>query len=283
MKIVRGAKVCVTGAASGIGRATAIAMARRGAVLFLTDINAAGLEETSAMVVQAGGTVGLSSAFDISNYDAMAKFAAAIHESHGALDVLINNAGIALFSLVENMTHEHWKRIIDVDLWGPIHGVECFVPAMIRARKGHVVTVSSTAGLVGLPWHAAYSTAKFGLVGLSEVLRYDLRQHGVDVTVICPGAVKTPIQQAVTILGADRETPEARKVEARFLRHAVTPERVAELIIQGIEKRRFLVITSGDIKVLYFLKRVVHPVFHMVLCKISDMMNSLSTPTRNVP
>lgn len=283
MRIAQGCRVCITGAASGIGRATAMAFARRGALLFITDINETGLEETSRIATEAGGTVALCSAFDISDYEAVITFAAAIHEQHGPLDILINNAGIALFSLVENMTHEHWKRIIDVDLWGPIHGIECFLPEMIRARKGHVVSVSSTAGLIGLPWHAAYSTAKFGLVGLSEVLRYDLRQHNVGVTVVCPGAVKTPIQQSVTILGADRNSERARKVEARFSRHAIEPEKVAEMIVAAVEKNRFLVITSGDIKMLYFLKRRFHPAFHFILCKLSDMMNSLSTPARNTP
>ncbi len=277
MKIKPGAKVCITGAASGIGRATAQAFARRGAVLFLTDINEEGLAETARLAQGEGGRVVLADAFDISDYAAVQAFAARVHEETDSLDVLINNAGIALFSLVENMTHDHWKRVIDVNLWGPIHGIECFLPPMIRARRGHVVNISSTAGIIGLPWHGVYSTAKFGLVGLSEVLRYDLRQHNVGVSVVCPGAVNTPLKHTVQILGADKESEPVRKTLARFERHAITPERVAEIILDAIERDRFLVITSADIKALYFFKRCCFPLYHFILCKLSDLLNSMKT------
>ena len=160
MKIEPGAKVCITGAASGIGRATALRLARKQARLFLMDRNGAGLEETCRLVRAAGGQVGASGIFDITDLGAYKKFADAVHAENGPLDILINNAGIALFALVEDMTHEHWRKIIDTNLWGVIHGVECFLPEMIRAKRGHLVTVSSTAGLVGAPWHAAYATAK---------------------------------------------------------------------------------------------------------------------------
>lgn len=275
MKITPGIKVCITGAAGGIGRATALAFARRGAHLFLMDIQAEALEETCALAREAGGTVALSAVFDISKLDEVQAFADAIHKDSGPLDILVNNAGIALFGQVQDMVHEDWKRIIDVDLWGPIHGIECFVPTMIRARRGHIVTVSSTAGLVGLPWHGAYSTAKFGLVGLSEVLRYDLAQHNVGVTVVCPGAVKTPIRDAVRILKVDRESPDAQRLMARFERHALEPEQVADMIVRAVEKEKFLVITSADIKLLYFFKHHCFPIYHFILGKLSGMMNAL--------
>lgn len=275
MKIEKGLKICITGAASGIGRATALAMARRGTRLFLTDINEKGLVETCRLAALAGGSVGLHRAFDISKYDDVKAFAEAVHRNYGPLDVLINNAGIALFALVEDMTHAHWKKVIDVDLWGPIHGIECFLPEMIRARRGHVVTISSTAGLTGAPWHAAYATAKWGLVGLSEVLRYDLMQHGIGVTVVCPGAVDTPIKQSVEILAVNRESRNVKAVVERFERHAVSPERVAGLILGAIEKNRFMVITSFDIKALYFLKRHFFPAYHRIMIQISRLINNM--------
>jgi len=275
MKIQAGTRVFITGAASGIGRATAVAMARRKACLFLTDINAAGLQQTCEMVANAGGTIGLQRAFDITSLEAMQAFARDVHASAGPLDVLINNAGIALFALVEDMRHEHWTRVIDTNLWGPIHAIECFVPEMIRARKGHVVNVSSAAGLTGAPWHAAYSTAKWGLVGLSEVLRYDLEQHDIGVTVICPGAVDTPLKHSVEILSVNRESRYARKLIRSFDRSAVTPEHVAHLIIDAIGRRKFLVITSFDIKAVYFLKRYCFPAYHRIMRRISRMLNRM--------
>lgn len=275
MKITTGTKVLITGAASGIGRATTLALGARGACVCITDINEAGLIETKALVEAAGGTVGACVVCDISDHVAVQALAATIHQAHGALEILINNAGIALFALIEDMSHDDWRRIINTDLWGPIHGIECFLPEMIRAKRGHVVNVSSTAGLVGAPWHAAYSTAKWGLVGLSEVLHFDLAQHNIQVTVVCPGAVDTPIKHSVRILGVDKESAVVQQTMRRFERHAVTPEHVAGLIVDAIERKRFLVITSFDIKALYFFKRLCFPIYHLIVSRISGYLNSM--------
>ena len=149
----------------------------------------------------------------------------------------MNIAGISTWGTIERLDHSHWQKMIDVNLMGPISVLECFVPPMIEAgRGGHVVNVSSAAGLFGLPWHAAYSASKFGLRGVSEVLRFDLRRHGIGVSLVCPGAVRTPLVGTVEIVGVDRDDPRIRKLIARFERHAVSPEQVAEKILEGIEK-----------------------------------------------
>ena len=275
MKISKGCKILITGAGSGIGRATALAMARLGARLILTDINEKGLSETCRLVSQEGGEVCLQGAFNISNFEAVKDFADKAHGTVGPMDILINNAGIALFALVEDMTHEHWKKVINVNLWGPIHGIECFLPEMIRAKKGHLVNISSTAGLTGAPWHAAYSTTKWGLVGLSEVLRYDLMQHNIGVTVVCPGAVNTPLKQSAEMLSVDMKSEKVQRLIKRFDKHAVTPEKVADLIVNAIRREKFLVITSADIKALYFLKRHFFPAYHFILKKVSSLLNSM--------
>jgi NAD(P)-dependent dehydrogenase (short-subunit alcohol dehydrogenase family) len=275
MKIAKGTKVLVTGAASGIGRAAALALARRGCRLFLTDIDAAGLNETAELARKGGAGLVMVRAFDVSRYEDMKAFADTVHAEHGSLDVLMNVAGIALFALVEDMTHAHWQKVINVNLWGPIHGIECFLPEMIKARRGHVLNVSSTAGLTGAPWHAAYSTTKWGLVGLSEVLRYDLMQHNIGVTVVCPGAVDTPIRESVEILGVDPSDPRIKRMKERFSRRAVSPADVADLMIDAVEREKFLVITSFDIKLVYFLKRCCFPLYHLVLKRISRMMNTM--------
>jgi NAD(P)-dependent dehydrogenase (short-subunit alcohol dehydrogenase family) len=275
MEIKKGDRFFITGAASGIGRATALAVARRGGRLFLTDINASGLEETVALVAQAGGEVAASRALDISNYEAVKAFADEIQAAHGAMQVVMNIAGIALYAVVEDTTHRHWQKLIAVNLWGPIHGIECFLPAMIQARRGHIVTVSSASGIMGLPVHAAYAAAKFGLVGISEVMRYDLKRHNLGVTVVCPGAVETPLKNTVEILGVDPNSPGVKALKARFSGHAVSPERVADQILRAIEKERFLVITSFDIKLLYFLKRFAPPLYHYVMTRITNLLIKL--------
>ena len=127
---------------------------------------------------------------------------------------------------------------------------------MIAAgRGGHIVNVSSAAGLFGLPWHAPYSASKFGLRGVSEVLRFDLRRHGIGVSLVCPGAVKTPLVGTVDIVGVDRESPAVKKLVARFERHAEEPEHVAAKIVEGIERNRYMVFTSRDIRVGYWFQR----------------------------
>jgi NAD(P)-dependent dehydrogenase (short-subunit alcohol dehydrogenase family) len=269
---IKGSKVLVTGAASGMGRATAIVMGKMGARLFLTDINQAGLEDTCKTISSKGGEVCKYKAFDISKYEEVKAFAEDIHKEFGPLNILVNVAGIAIFGQIEDMLHEHWKKVIDINLWGPIHGIECFVPEMIRAGKGgHIVTVSSTSGIIGLPWHAAYVTTKHGLVGLSEVMRYDLRKHNIGVSVICPGAVQTNMVNTVQILNTSRQAFEKNK--SKWDKVAISSEKAAELIIKSITKKKFLVITSADIKILFFLKRYMFPLYNVamrLLCKFMD-------------
>ena len=147
--------------------------------------------------------------------------------------------------------------MIDVNLMGPIHVIETFLPPMVAAgRGGHLVNVSSAAGIVALPWHAAYSASKYGLRGLSEVLRFDLARHRIGVSVVVPGAVKTGLVQTVQIAGVDREDPRVAKWVDRFAGHAVSPEHAADKILAGVQRNRFLIYTSADIRALYAFKRV---------------------------
>jgi NAD(P)-dependent dehydrogenase (short-subunit alcohol dehydrogenase family) len=203
-----GRRCFVTGAASGIGRATALAAAREGADLFLTDIDAGGLEGAVGAIRMAGGKVSHFKAIDIRDHAAIVTLAAEIHDTHGSMDVVMNVAGVSTWGTIDRLQHSDWQQMIDVNLVGPISVLECFVPPMIAAgRGGHVVNVSSAAGLFGLPWHAAYSASKFGLRGVSEVLRFDLRRHGIGVSLVCPGGVRTPLVETVNIVGVDPETP----------------------------------------------------------------------------
>ena len=228
VETLSGSRCFITGAASGIGRATALAAARQGAELYLTDIQAQALARTAEEVGRAGGRVGHSQALDIRDHDAVAALAEEIHAAHGSMDVVMNVAGVSTWGTIERLEHSDWQQMIDVNLLGPISVLESFVPAMIEAgRGGHVVNVSSAAGLFGLPWHAAYSASKFGLRGVSEVLRFDLRRHGIGVSLVCPGGVRTPLVDSVKIAGVDAESPSIRKLKARFEKRAVTPETVA--------------------------------------------------------
>ena len=277
MEITKGTRIFITGAGSGIGRSTAIAAANLGARLFLTDINQPGLEQTVALISGTKGEVCMAQAMDVSRKDPVARFAEEIHKNFGPMDVVMNIAGIALFARIEDMTHENWKKIIDVNLWGPIHVIESFVPEMIRAKKGHIVNVSSVAGLMGAPWHAAYSASKAGLIGLSEALFFDLKLHRIGITVVCPGGVDTSLKNTVEILGMDLDSPQVKGAKERFIRHAISPDRVAAQILKAVRKNTFLVITSGDVKFLYFCKHHLPLLYRSVMFRISKMMNALHT------
>ncbi|MFD0949935.1 SDR family oxidoreductase [Paraperlucidibaca wandonensis] len=252
---LQGKKCLITGAASGIGRATAVVAAGEGAELYLTDVQADGLEAVVAEIRAKGGQVALYQAFDIADYDAVCAFARDIHSVHGSMDVLMNIAGISIWGSIDRLQHEHWRQVIEINLMGPIHVLESFVPKMIEAgRGGHIVNVSSAAGLFGLPWHAAYSASKFGVRGISEVLRFDLAKHGIGVSLVCPGAVNTPLVGSVNIVGVDRNNPEVQATVKRFQRHAVTPEKAAQAILKGIKDNRYMVFTSPDIQVGYWFQ-----------------------------
>ncbi|MCV7101755.1 SDR family oxidoreductase [Mycobacterium palustre] len=252
-----GKRCLVTGAASGIGRATALRLAARGAELYLTDRNADGLEATVADARALGARVPRHRALDVADYQQVAAFAADIHAEHQSMDVVLNIAGVSAWGTVDRLTHEQWTKMVAINLMGPIHVIETFVPAMVAAgRGGHLVNVSSAAGLVALPWHAAYSASKFGLRGLSEVLRFDLARHRIGVSVVVPGAVRTPLVNTVEIAGVDREDPRVARWVDRFSGHAVSPERAAEKILAGVAKNRYLIYTSADIRALYAFKRL---------------------------
>ncbi|MGA5545663.1 SDR family oxidoreductase [Mycobacterium sp. NPDC051198] len=274
-----GKKCLITGAASGIGRATALALAARGAELYLTDRDEVGLAQTVADAKALGAEVPAHRALDISDYDQVAAFAADIHAAHASMDVVMNIAGVSAWGTVDQLTHQHWRSMIDVNLMGPIHVIETFLPPMVQARRGgHLVNVSSAAGIVALPWHSAYSASKYGLRGLSEVLRFDLARHRIGVSVVVPGAVKTGLVQTVQIAGVDREDPNVQKWVDRFAGHAISAEKAADKILAGMARNRFLIYTSVDIRALYAFKRVAWWPYSVAMRQVNVLFSRALRP-----
>ena len=215
-------------------------LAAQGAELYLTDRDGDGLAQTVADARALGAEVPAHRVLDISDYGQVAAFATDIHAGHTSMDVVLNIAGVSAWGTVDRLTDDQWSKMVSINLMGPIHVIESFVPQMVAARRGgHVVNVSSaTFGLVALPWHAAYSASKYGLRGLSEVLRFDLAKHRIGVSVVAPGAVKTPLVNTVEIAGVDRNDPHVARWVDRFGGHAVSPERAAEKILAGIREEQ---------------------------------------------
>ena len=247
----------VTGAASGIGRATALACARRGARLAICDLDENGLAATAEQARALGSEV-RTQRVDVADRDAMRAFADAVHGDVEAVDLLVNNAGVAIGGGFLHTGLSDWDWIVSINIMGVVYGCHYFVPKMVaRGRGGHVANVASAAGYVASAELAAYSTTKFAVVGLSEALRDELRPHGIGVTAICPGLINTPITRSARMLGPDASEENRSRLIAIYERRNYTPERVADNILRAVQRNRAVAPISPEAWVMYFAKRLM--------------------------
>jgi len=244
--------VVVTGAGSGIGRATARAFAALGGRVHLTDLDGAAVERAADEIRALGGTA-TAHVVDSADGPAVEALAAEVLESDGRVDVLHNNAGVCVGGPVEEISLDDWRWSVDVNLWGVVHGIRAFLPGMIRQGRGHIVNTASMAGLVGLPMVAPYCATKFAVVGLSEALATELGTHGIRVTAICPGAVRTNVMKnaRLNLPGASGGTLR-RALEA----HATRPEVIARLVVRAVERDKSLVVHGPEMMPLVLLKGI---------------------------
>ncbi|HEY8073677.1 MAG TPA: SDR family NAD(P)-dependent oxidoreductase [Labilithrix sp.] len=244
-------RVVITGAASGIGRATAEAFAKKGDTLYLCDRDEDALARTASEL-----GVAFHRVVDVSKRDAMQSFADAVHADGGAIDVLVNNAGVGLAGGVLETSLEDFEWVLSVNLWGVLHGVHAFVPQMVERRRGHVVNVASVLGLIAGPGTAGYSTSKFAVVGLSESMRADLAPHGVGVSVICPGAIDTNIVKTTRYRMKNADAARSRVIDL-YKKRAAGPERVAQAIVRAVERGTDVVPVTPEAHLGWWLKRFV--------------------------
>jgi NAD(P)-dependent dehydrogenase (short-subunit alcohol dehydrogenase family) len=254
MQDLKDKAVLITGAASGIGRATALEFAREGAdPLIVSDINVKGLEETAARIEEMGRRPVVLPC-DVSDYDAVQGMIERALGEAGGIDVLVNVAGTAIISPLEQMTMEEWKHVVGVDLFGSLHTVHCIYPHMLKRESGHIVNIASVAGLLALhPYNAPYYLSKFGTVGFTEALMLEASTHGIGVTCICPGGVKTPIYDDSPFKGFDEEVRE--KVKKLMLASGEEPEDTARAIVDAVRKNKYLVVTTPAARAGYFIRR----------------------------
>lgn len=253
---LRGKTVLVTGAGSGIGRATALAFAQRGADLMLCDLDKQGLDAAVAEAHDLGEGRARGQAVDVADASQMEAFAAWVHGQVPAVDILMNNAGVAIGGGFLDTSLEDWDWILGINTKGVVHGCHYFVPKMVeRGSGGHVINVASAAGYVATSELAAYSTTKFSVVGLSEALRDELAPHGIGVTAVCPGIINTPITRAARMVGPDAtEQNRATMIEA-YQKRGYTPERVAANILKAVQKNRGVAPIAIEAWLMYYAKR----------------------------
>jgi NAD(P)-dependent dehydrogenase (short-subunit alcohol dehydrogenase family) len=251
-----GKTVLVTGAASGIGKETALAFARRGAALVICDLNDAGLGDTAAQIRGMGRDV-IVRRVDVANRDDVGDFAAVVHAQVDAVDILMNNAGVGLGAGFLDTSLKDWDWIIGINLKGVIHGCHFFIPPMVqRGRGGHVINVASAAAFVATEALAAYSTTKYAVAGLSEALRDELQRHRIGVTAVCPGIINTPITATSPLRGAN-DTPQMRqRMIEIYQRRNYGPERVARNILKAVQRNRAVAPISPEAWAIYYLKRL---------------------------
>jgi NAD(P)-dependent dehydrogenase (short-subunit alcohol dehydrogenase family) len=228
----RGKGCVVTGAASGIGFALTDALLQAGAVVFMADRDTKTL--TSA-VEQLGTYAGRvhSMSVDVTNQGQVQHMVADAASRHGRLDVLFNNAGIGGTIQISEVTLEHWRRIIDINLWGVIYGIDAALPIMRKQGGGHIVNTASIAGLLPIPFQALYGATKYAVVGLSECLRFELEDEGIHLSVVCPGNVASRIF-GTPILG--------ERIEAKPPADAIPAAEAAKTILAGVANKEGIIV-----------------------------------------
>jgi butyryl-CoA dehydrogenase len=259
MRELAGRTAVVTGAASGIGRALAVELARHGMALALSDVNEAGLADTRACVAASGVRV-TTERVDVADRAAVHSHADAVVATHGQVHLVVNNAGVGLSAMVSELTYDDFEWLMGINFWGVVHGTKAFLPHLLRAEEGHVVNVSSVFGLIGVPGQSAYNAAKFAVRGFTEALRQELDASGarVGATSVHPGGIRTNIARA-SRFSPERERWKSREQTAdEFDRLARTsPEDAARAIVRGVRRNARRVLIGADAHVVDLVQRIL--------------------------
>lgn len=279
MKDLRGKRALVTGAASGIGRALALALAREGMDLLLVDLDGEGAQSAAAEIA-AMGRRALAARCDVSDHAAVRALADDAEARLGPVDLLVNNAGIGGAGLVEELEPDEWKRVFEVNTWSIVYAVRAFLPRMIARGHGHIVNTGSGAGIVGIPYHIQYVVSKFAVVGITEALYSEIKHvhPGIDISVICPTYLNTRIIDRTDIRLPAKLVPaahaadfEARKEEfkrhfwVRYNKHSMDLDRAVARYVRGIRQGRLYIHDSPRLRVAQVIKGLSDAAYRAVL------------------
>jgi short-subunit dehydrogenase len=249
MRKLGGKSALVTGAASGIGRAIALALAGEGTRLLLVDIDESGLATVVGAARERGVEV-IGRKCDVGRPEQVSAVTAEILATWGGLDILVNNAGITYYGKTEEMSEENWDKVLRINLYSHLQFTRELLPSLLARREAHIVNVCSMFGLFGAPKLAAYCTTKFGLVGFSESLRAEHGRDGLGVTALCPGFVSTNLFTSAPLAANQKEA----KVPPKFFQ--ISPERVARATVRAIRRNRRIVVLEPAARFTCALNRV---------------------------
>ena len=257
----RGKVVAITGAASGLGAETARSFARRGARLELCDIDNDGLRSISEELKRGGTEVAIE-VVDVSSAEQVKAWSEHVFERSGAVDVLVNNAGVTCAGRFEELTLDDWQWITGINFWGVIHGCHFFYPHMKEKGSGHIVNISSAAAYAPLPLMSSYSSLKAAVLSFSQNLRGEGAAYGVGVSTVCPGAMNTNIARSMRLISSTGRTSSvpAEKLDTRMIRllrgSISSPSTVAELVVRAVERDRGIINSGIETKCLDLLWRI---------------------------
>ena len=267
MKNVSGKVAAVTGAASGIGREIAIALAKEGCHLALADMNKEGLEETAR--IAGSGTIKISThILDVSDKDAVYRFAGDVVREHGNAHIIINNAGVSLTSQIETMEYQNFEWIMNINFWGVVYGTKAFLPYMKEAGEGRIVNISSAFGLIGLPTQSAYCASKFAVRGFTETLQQELELMDGDIKALCvhPGGIKTNIVRNSRLEKVDGFVQDKDKAVKRFDRIAhTTAQEAAMQILSALKDDRRRLIIGKDARMIDRFQRLFPSYYQTIM------------------
>jgi short-subunit dehydrogenase len=276
MTAIPGAAIAVTGAASGIGRALAIELAARGADLALADRDEGGLQTVAAEIAKANPCKVSIHRVDVSEREQVAAFAREAVTTHPSLNILINNAGVALLGQFHEIDQAQMEWLININFWGVVHSTRAFMPHLASRPAAHIVNLSSIFGIVAPPGQTAYAAAKFAVRGFSESLRHELQiaKSPVRISVVHPGGIKTNIvRNSRAGVGVTDNERRAQTIERFDAIAQTSPKDAALRIIKGVEKNEPRILIGGDARFMDLLQRFRPATYWNVMAKRIEKMS----------
>ena len=240
----------VTGAASGIGRALCEELSRNGAILVLADINTEGIQRFASDLTRSGCRASAAH-LDVSRQEEVQSLVDRVVAEHGRLDYMFNNAGIGVAGEVRDLSIDHWRRIVDINVWGVIFGTTSAYSVMVRQGFGHIVNTASLAGLIGYPTMTPYTTTKYAVVGLSTSLRAEAKGLGVKVTAVCPGFIQTGIFDSSTTVRVSMAD-----LVAQLPFKPIGAGKAAQVILRGVARNKAIVVFPLYGRLVWWLRRL---------------------------
>lgn len=273
MKLPSNPRAVVTGAASGLGRAISLELAKRGGRVLVCDLHLERGRETAKLVKEAGGVAEVLRC-DVTKVDDLVSASDHVERLWGGTDLLVNNAGVAAGGHVGEISLQDWDWIMRVNLWGVIHGCHVFVPKMKARRSGFVLNVASSAGIASLPEMASYNVTKAGVIALSETLYAELAPFNIGVSVLCPTFFETNLLESFR----SPASRQRRLAEAMFKRSKFTAEQIAVAGLRGLESEQLITIPQADGRWMWRAKRLLPGIYHRLVGKSAEQVAERLAP-----